>query len=387
MTRIPCVFAQLLKLLPFDHFEHLVDIMGANRGVKTLPAWAHLVCMAYAQLTRREGLRDLVACLNSHRHQLYHIGIRHRITRSTLADAAQRRGWQLFEALGQRLITMALDLHKDDAIALDLQEPLYAMDSTTITLCMNLFTWAHFRTTKSAIKAHTLLDLRGTIPIFVSITNANVADSKLLNNLPLKANDTVVLDRGYIDFARLYGLNQRKVRFVVRAKKSLRYQHIKSQPVDTSSGLRADEVVCLAKDTSYAQYPKRLRRVEFYDEINRLDLVFLTNRWDVPALTIAQIYKQRWQVELFFKWLKQNLSIKHFFGTSENAVKAQLWTAICVYLMVLIGHKRLKLSISLQLFMHLIEANMFEKTTLVDLVASADSYDLEVAENTQIVLF
>lgn len=387
MARIPCIFTQLLKYLPFDHFEHLVDTFNANRGVKTLPAWAHLVCMAYAQLTRREGLRDLVACLNSHRHQLYHLGIRHRLSRSTLADAAQRRNWQLFEALGQRLIATALDLHKGDAIALDLSEPLYAMDSTTITLCMSLFTWAHFRSTKSAIKAHTLLDLRGAIPIFISITNADVADNKLLDHLPLKANDTVVLDRGYVDFARLYGLNQRKVRFVVRAKKSLRYTRIKSHPVDTATGLRADEVVHLALDASYALYPRRLRRVEFYDEINRLDLVFLTNRWDLPALTIAQIYKQRWHVELFFKWLKQNLSVKHFFGTSENAVKAQLWIAICVYLMVLIAHKQLKLQISLQLFMHLIEANIFEKITLQDLVTSADHQDPETTENSQIALF
>lgn len=387
MARTPCVFAQLLKFLPFDHFEHLVDAFSANRGIKTLPAWAHLVCMSYAQLTRREGLRDLVACLNSHHHQLYHLGIRHRLTRSTLADAAHRRDWRLFEALGQRLIATALSLYKQEAIPLGLNEPLYALDSTTITLCMSLFTWAHFRSTKSGIKAHTLLDLRGTIPVFVCITNADVADSPQLDSLPLKAHDTVVLDRGYIDFARLYGLNQRKVRFVVRARKSLRYTRIKSLPVDTSTGLRADELVHLAKDASHALYPRRLRRVAFYDEVNRLELVFLTNRFDLPALTITQIYKQRWQVELFFKWLKQNLCVKHFFGTSENAVKAQLWTAICVYLTVLIAHKRLKLQLSLQLFMHLIEANMFEKITLQDLVASVNIHDMETMDNSQIPLF
>lgn len=387
MARTPSVFAQLLKFLPFDHFEHLVDAFSANRGIKTLPAWAHLVCMSYAQLTRREGLRDLVACLNSHHHQLYHLGIRHRLTRSTLADAAHRRDWRLFEALGQRLIATALSLYKQEAIPLGLTEPLYALDSTTITLCMSLFTWAHFRSTKSGVKAHTLLDLRATIPVFVCITNADVADSPQLDSLPLKAHDTVVLDRGYIDFARLYGLNQRKVRFVVRAKKSLRYTRIKSLSVDASTGLRADELVHLAKDASYALYPRRLRRVEFYDEVNRLELVFLTNRFDLPALTIAQLYKQRWQVELFFKWLKQNLCVKHFFGTSENAVKAQLWTAICVYLMVLIAHKRLKLQLSLQLFMHLIEANIFEKITLQDLVASVNINDLETTDNSQIPLF
>lgn len=386
MNRQATVFAQLLKVLPFDHFEHLVAKYQANHYSKTFPAWAHLVCMIYAQLTRREGLRDLVACLNSRANQLYHLGIRHRLTRSTLADAAQRRDCQLFEALGQRLITMALALHRDDAIPLGLKEPLYAMDSTTISLCLNLFTWAHFRSAKAAIKAHTVLDLRGSIPVFIAITTGDIPDNKVLDMLKLQANATVVLDRGYVDFVRLYALAQRKVRFVVRAKDNLHYRRVKSRAVDPTSGLRADDSIWLVNKKSRRDYPRRLRRIEFYDALNDLELVFLTNRFDLPALVIAQIYKERWKVELFFKWLKQNLSIKHFFGNSENAVRAQIWIAICVYLIVVIAHKQLKLQISLQLLLHLIEANIFEKVSLQDLVASAQSIEPDLFSNTQIPL-
>ena len=380
------VFAQLLKVLPFDHFEHLVDKYHANRYSKTLSAWAHLVCMVYAQLTRREGLRDLVACLNSRASQLYHLGIRHRLSRSTLADAAQRRDCQLFEALGQRLITMALALHKDDAIPLGLKEPLYAMDSTTITLCLNLFTWAHFSSVKAAVKAHTVLDLRGSIPVFIAITTGDIPDNKVLSELSLQANATVVLDRGYVDFTRLYALAQQKVRFVVRAKGNLHYRRVRSRAVDRASGLRADDSIWLVNQKSRRDYPRRLRRIEFYDALNNLELVFLTNRFDLPALAIAQIYKERWKVELFFKWLKQNLSVKHFFGTSENAVRSQIWIAICVYLTVLIAHKQLKLQISLQLLLHLIEANIFEKVSLQDLVTSAQASEPDLFHNAQIPL-
>lgn len=375
MNRQATVFAQLLKVMPFDHFEHLVDKYQANHYSKTLPAWAHLVCMVYAQLTRREGLRDLVACLNSRASQLYHLGIRHRLSRSTLADAAQRRDCQLFEALGQRLITTAVTLHRDDAIPLGLKEPLYAMDSTTISLCLNLFTWAYFRSTKAAIKAHTVLDLRGTIPVFTAITTGDIPDNKLLGAIALPANATVVLDRGYVDFTRLYALAQNKLRFVVRAKGNLHYRRVKSRRVDESTGLHADDTIWLVNKKSRSAYPRRLRRIEFYDAVNEVVLVFLTNRFDLPALTIAQIDKQRWKIELFFKWLKQNLMVKHFFGNSENAVRAQIWIAICVYLTVLIAHKQLKLDVSLQLFLHLIEANIFEHVSLKDLVTSAQSVE------------
>jgi Transposase DDE domain/Domain of unknown function (DUF4372) len=386
MNRQSTVFAQLLKVVPFDHFEHLVDKYQANHYSKTLPAWAHLVCMIYAQLTRREGLRDLVACLNSRASQLYHLGIRHRLSRSTLADAAQRRDCRLFEALGQRLITMALALHKDDAIPLGLKEPLYAMDSTTISLCLNLFTWAYFRSTKAAVKAHTVLDLRGAIPVFIAITTGDIPDNQLLGAIRLPAHATVVLDRGYVDFTRLYALAQNKLRFVVRAKGNLHYRRVQSRRVDASTGLRADDTIWLVNKKSRRAYPRRLRQIEFYDALNDVELVLLTNRFDLPALTIAQIYKERWKIELFFKWLKQNLTLEHFFGNSENAVRTQIWIAICVYLTVVIARKELKLEVSLQLLLHLIEANIFEHISLQDLVTSAQSIESEWPENRQIPL-
>ncbi len=386
MNRQPTVFAQLLKVVPFDHFEHLVDKYQANHYSKTLPAWAHLVCMIYAQLTRREGLRDLVACLNSRASQLYHLGIRHRLSRSTLADAAQRRDWHLFEALGQRLITTALALHQDDAIPLGLKEPLYAMDSTTISLCLNLFTWAYFRSTKAAVKAHTVLDLRGTVPVFIAITTGDIPDNKLLSAIALPANATVVLVRGYVDFTRLYALAKNKLHFVVRAKDNLHYRRVHSRRVDEATGLRADDTIWLVNQKSRRAYPRRLRRIEFYDAVNDVELVLLANRFDLPALTIAQICKERWKIELFFKWLKQNLTVKHFFGNSENAVRAQIWIAICVYLMVLIAYKQLKLDISLQLLLHLIEVNIFEHVSLQDLVTLAQSPETPWPDDVQMSL-
>jgi hypothetical protein len=380
------VFAQLLDFVPYKHFEYLVEKSGANRWSKTLPAWSHFVCLAYAQITRREGLRDLVACLNSHRSRLYHLGIRHRISRSTLADASERRDWQLFESLGQRLITQALELHKYDAHPLGLQEPLYAMDSTVIDLCLTLFPWADFTQTKAAVKAHTVIDLRGCIPVFLSITEGRVNDLKLLGAIALPEHATVVLDRGYIDFARLRELGQRKINFVVRSRANLRHRVLAEYHVDESTGLRADQRITLTQPYSVKKYPEHLRRVEFYDEIHRVDLAFLTNRWDLPALTIAQIYKQRWRIELFFKWLKQNLSIKHFFGNSVNAVKSQIWIAVCVYLTVLIAHKTLKLDLSLQLLLHLIEVNMFEKISIVEMVKTAQTTDSDPALDSQMEL-
>ncbi len=386
MVLQPTVFAQILAFVPFNHFEHLVDKYQANRWIKTFAARAHLACLAYAQLTRREGLRDLVACLNSHKTQLYHLGIRSPLSRSTLADAAQRRDYKLFEALGQRLIATALALHQDDEQPLALQGPLYAMDSTTIDLCLQLFSWAYFRRTKAAVKAHTVLDLRGAIPVYMAITTGDVPDNKLLNQITLQPNATVVLDRGYVDFARLHALARQKIRFVIRAKETLRFERIRSHAVDEASGVQADQTIRLAVRKSRCAYPRRLRRIEFYDRQSDQELVFLTNRFDLPALTIAQIYKERWKVELFFKWLKQHLTVKHFFGNSENAVKAQIWMAICTYLLLVIARKRLKLDISLHLLIHLVETNIFENVSLVDLVNSAQDVQHETTQNQQFLL-
>ena len=365
------VFAQMLGFVPFAHFEHLVDKYQSNRWTRDFTAWNHFICMAYAQLTRREGLRDLIACLNSQKSKLYHVGLRHRITRSTLADANERRSSELFESLAQRLIELAIALHKDHDIGLGLKEPLYAMDSTTIDLCLKLFPWADFRTTKAAVKAHTVIDLRGAIPVMLTITTGKVHDVKVLDTLRLPPGSIVVLDRGYVDFARLYALVQRQCSFVVRGKDNLKFTTMDCHPFDPSTGICADQTIQLLTHKSKKAYPAPLRRVEFFDEKTQLDLVFLSNRLDLSALTIAAIYKQRWQIELFFKWLKQNLMVKHFFGNSLNAVKSQIWIAVCVYLIALIAHKELGMGISLRNFLHLVEVNMFEKITLKQMVTNA----------------
>ena len=371
MNQGKTVFAQLLQFVPFSHFEHLVDVYQANKGVTAFSAWSHFICLAYAQLTRRSGLRDLVACLNAQRTKLYHIGLRSTVSRSTLADAAERRDYRLFEALGQRLIVAALALYGDEDLGLGLKGPVFAMDSTTIDLCLSLFPWAHFRQTKAAVKAHVIMDLRGAIPVFISITTGKVHDVRLLNAISLPAGSILVVDRGYLDFERLFALHRQQIGFVIRAKDNLRSTWIASRKVDTATGLRADQTILLATPKSKLGYPERLRRVSFRDPETGKHLVFLTNLHDVPALTIAAIYKNRWQIELFFKWLKQNLAVKHFFGNSINAIKAQIWVAVCAYLLVLIAIKHHRLPVSPQIFLHLIETNIFEKITLDQLVANA----------------
>lgn len=381
------VFAQFLGFVPFHHFEHLVDKFGSNRWVHSFSAWSHFICMAYAQLTRRRGLRDLVACLNSQHTKLYHTGLRQRVSRSTLAEANELRDARLFEALGQRLITQALDLYRTDAMPLGLQEPLYAMDATVIDLCLNLFAWADARSTKAGIKAHVTLDLRGAIPVLLTLTTAKVADSSQLDALHLPSGSIVVLDRGYIDFKRLHQLTERGMSFVVRAKGNLQWRSVQTHAVDKACGVRADHTIALCGQHSQNRYPTLLRRVRFFDEATCLELVFLTDRLDLPALTIAQIYKQRWQVELFFKWLKQHLSIDHFFGNSQNAVKTQIWIAICVYLITLMVRKKLKLDVELSTLMHLLEVNLFEKISIEQMVRQAMAPQSTIKTSYQKELF
>ena len=381
------VFAQLLGVVPFSHFEHLVDKYQANRWTRDFTAWSHFICMVYAQFTRREGLRDLIVCLNSQSTKLYHAGLRQRVSRSTLADANERRDSRLFEALGQRLIEIALALYKDHDIGLGLKEPLYAMDSTTIDLCLTLFPWADFRSTKAGIKAHTVIDLRGSIPVMLAITTGKVSDVRLLDTLQLPKGSIVVLDRGYVDFSRLYRLVQRECSFVVRAKGNLSFNCIDVRTPDVKTGVYSDQTIVLTGERSRKGYPTALRRVRFYDAVSCLELVFLTNRLDLPALTIAAIYKQRWQIELFFKWLKQNLNIQHFFGNSLNAVRTQIWIAVCTYLMALIAHKRLNTELSLRNFLHLVEVNMFEKISLAHMVDNALGGESVKPIQSQVELF
>lgn len=365
------VFAQLLSFVPLKHFEYLTRKFSANHGTHSFTAWSHFVAMSYAQLTRRDGLRDLVACLNSQHGKLYSLGLRQKLSRSTLADAAERRDWRLFEALGQRLITQALELHSSDSPALGLKEPLYAMDSTVIDLCLSLFAWADYKSTKAAVKAHTIIDLRGAIPVFLCITTGKTGDSTVLDQVSLPSGAIVVLDRGYVDFKRLFGLVQRGCSFVVRSRENLHYSCSQAHDVDAKSGVIRDQTIGLVNHSSKAGYPQALRRIRFFDRESGLHLIFLTNRFDLPATTIAAIYKQRWQIELFFKWLKQNLCIKHFYGNSLNAVKSQIWIAVCVYLLALIARKQLALDLPLQLFLQLVEVNMFERISLHQMVQNA----------------
>ncbi|OGT90799.1 MAG: transposase [Gammaproteobacteria bacterium RIFOXYD12_FULL_61_37] len=365
------VFAQLLEFVPFSHFEHLVDVYQANKEVREFTAWSHFICLVYAQLTRRSGLRDLEACFNAQRSKLYHVGIRSSVSRSTLADAAERRDYRLFEALGQRLIEAALALYGDEDLGLGLKGPVYAMDSTTIDLCLSLFPWADFRKTKAAVKAHVIIDLRGVIPVFLTLTTGKTHDVRLLDEVALPPGSILVIDRGYLDFTRLFALHRQKGGFVIRAKDNLHFTWIASRPVDTTTGLRADQTILLATPRSKAGYPERLRRVSFRDPETGKHLVLLTNRFEPPALTIAALYKNRWQIELFFKWLKQHLAVKHFFGNSINAVKTQIWIAVCSYLLVLIAIKHHRLPVSPQIFLHLVETNIFEKVTLDQLIANS----------------
>lgn len=386
MNRGKAVFAQLLAQVPFSHFEHLVDVYQANKGIRHFSAWNQFLCLMYAQLTRRSGLRDLVACLNAQRSRLYHIGLRGPVTRSTLADANERRDYRLFEALGQRLIASALTLYEDADLGLGLSGPVYALDSTTIDLCLSLFPWADFRQTKAAIKAHVLLDLRAAIPVFVSLTSGKVHDVKILDQLTLPTGSLLVADRAYLDFKRLYRLNSLSVGFVLRTKANTLTQVCGHRPILDQPGVVSDQMVMLLTPLSLVGYPDPLRRVVFVDPESAKELVFLTNRFDLAATTIARLYKHRWQIELFFKWLKQNLAVKHFFGNSVNAVKSQIWCAICAYLVVLITIRRLHLPVSPQILLHLIETNIFEKISLDQLVNNAISGDYEPDVAKQLIL-
>lgn len=386
MNRGQSVFAQLLDFVPFSHFEYLIDRYASNHGIRHFSAWTQFLCIAYSQLTRWEGLRDLVACLNSQRAKLYHIGIRGKISRSTLADANERRDWRLFEALGHRLIATALELYQGEDIGLGIKEPLYAMDSTTIDLCLSLFPWADFRSTKATVKAHTIIDLRGSIPVFVHITTGKVHDVKILDMIQWPAGAIVVVDRGYLDFTRLQALHQRQVSFVIRAKDNMRYTRVAWRAVDKSTGLRSDQSILLATPKSKLAYPDRLRRVSYRAPGNQ----------QVPCVPDQSIRSARTDHcrdlpqplggRDLFKWIKQNLSIKHFFGNSINAVKSQIWIAVCVYLIVIIARKRLNLPASPQLLLNLFEVNMFEKIQLDKLVFDAVSHFPDDPADNQMIL-
>ncbi len=381
------VFRQLLQFLPQHDFNQCVRRYRGDYRSKSFSTFDQFLCLAYAQMAGRESLRDIETCLNSHREKLYHVGFRGSVSRSTLADANERRNWRIFQDFGQVLIRQAQQLYQDEPFVLELNQPLYAFDSTTIDLCLTLFPWAEFRRTKAAVKMHTLIDLRGTIPTYVTVTTGKVHDVRMLDALPVTEDAIYTMDRAYIDFSRLHALHQQGAFFVVRAKNNLRFRRLYSAPKDKGSGIRADQTVSLVTCKSKKDYPEKLRRVSYVDKERGKRLVFLTNNFTIPALTVAEIYKQRWQVELFFKWVKQHLRIKSFYGTSINAVKSQIWIALSIYLLVVIAKKKLNIPCQLYTFLQILEVNLFEKKPIPSMVADALKQISDPPRDNQLNLF
>ena len=359
------VFRQLLQFLPRHDFNLCVRRYRGEHWVKSFSTFDQFLCLAYAQISGRESLRDIEICLNSHRDKFYHVGFRGTVSRTTLADADERRDYRIFQDFGRVLIGMAQGLYQDEPLAVELKQPLYAFDSTIIDLCLSPFPWAEFRKTKAAVKLHTLIDLRGSIPTFVAVTPGKVPDVRMLDQMPVSEDAIYAMDRGYADFARLYAIHKQGAFFVVRAKDNLKFKRLYSSPKDTEAGVRADQVIALVTQKSKKGFPERLRRVSYFDKERKKRLVFLSNNFDIPAKTVADIYKQRWQVELFFKWIKQHLRIKSFYGTSVNAVKSQIWVGLCIYLLVAIAKKRLGIQCSLYTFLQILEVNLFGKKPII----------------------
>jgi len=381
------IFSELISHLPHKEFQKCVARYDDDSQCRTFSHWDQYLTMAFAQLTYRESLRDIEACLRSVTGKLYHLGIRSKVARTTLADANESRDWRIFADFAQVLIRIARPLYAADPIGVDLDHSVYALDSTTIDLCLSLFPWAKFRRHKGAVKMHTLLDLHGNIPTFISITNGKVHDVNILDEIAPEAGAFYVMDRGYVDFERLYVFTLSAAFFVVRTKSNVLIQRRYSQPVDKTTGVRSDHTVILTAINSVKAYPDQLRRVSYLDVKTRKRFKFLTNNFMLPALTIAQIYKSRWQVELFFKWVKQHLRIKAFYGTSENAVKTQIWVAVSIYVLVAIVRKRLDLEASLYQILQILSVTLFEKTPILQALQASDSQEELSDPGNQLILF
>ena len=381
------VFSQLLNFLPDREFRRCVARYGGDARPRGFSCWDQYLSMAFAQLTYRDGLRDIEACLRSLGGKLYHMGFHGRVARSTLADANDAHDWRIYADFAQVLIGIARPLYASDPIGADLDQSLYALDSTTIDLCPSLFPWAKFRKHKAAVKMHTLLDLHGNIPTFISITDGKVHDVNILDEILPEAGAIYVMDRGYVDFERLYVFTLSSAFFVVRTKSNVVLQRRYSHPVDKTTGVRSDHTVILTAFDSAMVYPDALRRVSYLDVETRKRFKFLTNNFALPALTIAQIYKCRWQVELFFKWIKQHLRIKAFYGTGENAVKTQIWIAVSVYVLVAIVRKRLGLQTSLYQILQILSVTLFEKTPILRALQPSYSEEISLSSANQLNLF
>jgi hypothetical protein len=366
------LFAQLMDFLPWSTFARIVVRYGGDQRVRTLSCAEHYRAMAFAQLTYRESLRDIETCLSVQALKLYSMGFRDPVRRSTLADANEARDWRIYAELAQRLIVQARRLYVSEDLGFDLANTVYALDSTTIDLCLAVFPWAHFRTTKAAVKMHTLLDLRGNIPSFIHVSDGKLHDVHALDLLLPEAGAIYVMDRGYVDFARLHVLHLAGAFFVTRAKSNMDAHRVYSAPSDRTAGIICDQTIALDGHYTSQHYPEHLRRIRFRDPGSGKTLVFLTNQFGLPAATICALYKSRWQVELFFKWIKQHLRIKRFFGTSENAVKTQIWIAVSVYVLVAIVKKRLNLDASLYTLLQILSVTLFEKMPIYQALAQDD---------------
>lgn len=380
------LFAQIISHISDDAFRRSVNKYQGNKGAKGFSCWDQFLCMSFAQLTYRESLRDIETCLRTQGRKLYHLGIRGNISRSTLAYANDTRDWRIYEDFAYKLIAKAQKLYADDDFCIELEQSVYALDSTTIDLCLKLFPWAKFRKTKAGIKLHTLLNLRGNIPSFIAISAAKKADVTILDEIIFEPGAFYIMDRGYIDFERLYVIEQSKSFFVTRAKKRMAYRIHSSEKLSKGSAVKKDQKISLLYTKAHKNYPAQFRRIDYYDsEFNR-HLIFITNEFFLPALTIAQLYKARWQVELFFKWIKQNLRIKTFFGTSENAVRTQIWIAIAMYVHVAIVKKNLNSQLSLQSILQILSVNAFNKIPIFTAFSPDRNSDPDAKNDKQLIL-
>ena len=381
------IFAQLLDYLPMYEFRKCVARYRGDHRIKTFSCWDQLLCMIFAQLAYRESLRDIVACLRSQSQRVYHMGFRSFVSRSTLADANEVRDWRIYADFAQVLIARARELYRNEDLGIDLRNTVYALDSTTIDLCFSLFPWATYKTNQHAVKLHTLLDLRGNIPTVIRITPAQLSDLQFLDHIVLEPGAFYVMDRGYLDFARLHRWTLAGAFFVTRARKDFRFRRLISHKVDKTTGVQCDQTILLKWFYSVKGYPERLRRVRFLNPEREKRLVFLTNNFVLPAKTIADLYRSRWHVELFFKWIKQHLRIKAFVGTSPNALKTQVWTAVCAYVLVAIVKKRLNLDMSLYTILQILSVSLFEKTPILRALSNPPRQFGEGVNHNQLELF
>jgi Domain of unknown function (DUF4372)/Transposase DDE domain len=381
------VFSQMMDFLPSYEFRRCVDRYQGNYKVKSFSCWDQFLCLVFAQLTYRESLRDIETCLRAAGEKLYHMGIRANVSRNTLAHANEIRDWRIYHDFAQLLIQNARELHRNDPLAVQLDQTAYALDSTVIDLCLSLFPWAKFRKRKGAVKLHTLLDLRASIPTAVIVTTGAIHDVNIMDELFWEPGSIYMMDRGYVDFSRLFRIHQDSAFFVTRAKKNFRFQRLYSHTVDKTTGLRCDQTISLGGFYAQKDYPEKLRRVRYFDQQTNKALVFLTNNFTLPPLTIAQLYRCRWQVELFFKWIKQHLRIKAFYGTSDNAVKTQIWIAISIYVLVAIVKKRLNLDHSLYSILQILSVTIFEKTPILQVLSHFDQSEKTLDDRKQLILF